>query len=68
MAKPKQLWWVEFKANGTQRTRYRHYGPKGGKFSSLQAAKNRRDAIRREWPDAEIKLYGTGPINWTEVS
>lgn len=67
MAKPRQLWFVEFKANGTRRTGYRRLGNKGGKFSSLQAAKDRRDAIREEWPDAEIRVFGTGLLTWTEI-
>jgi len=68
MAAPKQLWWVEFKANGTERIGYRHHGaPKGGKFSTLAAAQERKADVLRQWPGATVKIYGTGLLTWTDT-
>lgn len=72
MKAPKQLWWVEFKSNGTKRdvarVGYRHHGaPKGGKFSSLAAAQERKADVLRQWPGATVTIYGSGIIRWTDT-
>ncbi len=69
MKPPQQLWWVQFKSNGSKKVGYRHWAaPKGGKFSSLDAAKSRANELIAAYPDAEVKVLGTGLLTWTEIS
>lgn len=72
MARPKELFWVEFKRNGSERStgRYaRHWAaPKGGKFATLEAAKQRREDVLRTYPTAIVTIYTTGPLAWKEIA
>ncbi len=72
MRAPKQLWFVEVSIAGTltaNGNRYMYGGPSrlGGKFSSLKAAQNRKKDVLHHWPDATVKVYGTGLLTWTEI-
>lgn len=68
MAKPKQLWWVEFKLNKSKKVGNRHWAaPKGGKFSTLDSALDRAKTLRRTYPDSTVTIYGSGLINWTDT-
>ena len=68
MARPKELFWVDFKKNGAKARGRRHWAAqKGGKFSTLDAAKGRAAELKAEWPGAIVTVYTTGPLQWREV-
>ena len=68
---PKVMYWVHFDANDSKKVNLGGYGRhwaanKGGKFSRLNAAKDRVRALRREWPDAIVELYATD-LSWIKI-
>lgn len=71
---PKKLYWVDFRKNGSQRAdlpygQRRHWSAnKGGKFTQRDAAIQRINELRREWPNAIIKLLSVADIDWKEES
>jgi hypothetical protein len=71
MGRPKQMWFVEVKIGDAKPVNNVYYGShhqRGGKFSSLKAALDRRKSVLSRWPDAEVKVFGSGLIHWTEIS
>jgi hypothetical protein len=72
VAPPKKLYWVDFRKNGSKQAdlpygQRRHWSAnKGGKFTDRDAAIQRIRELRREWPDATIKLLSVTDMDWKE--
>lgn len=62
---PERLYWLKMhNPDGRSMLRYRSRG--GGKFSSLQAAKDRQGTLKREH-GIESTIYTTQALEWTET-
>jgi hypothetical protein len=67
MARPPELFWVDMKLSGNPIPYHRNTaGVRGGKRSSLRAAKESREQILRADPAATVTIYRTG-TDWIEV-
>lgn len=65
MATPNELWWVEYKGSKSRKYCRRKAGAKGGKVSSLQAAKDRKAALLGFDPEGSVTIYRT-ECDWIE--
>jgi hypothetical protein len=66
MSRPPELFWVDMKLSPAMRYKRARAGVRGGKRSSLKAAKESRSTILNADPEAVVKIYSTG-TNWIEV-
>lgn len=65
MRAPHELWWVDIVALGRAKHYYGASG--GGKFSSEKAARQRKADLLFRYPDAQVEVYRSQPIEWTRV-
>lgn len=66
-SKPKELFWVEMKLSGNKIPYSKNRaGVRGGKRSSLRAAKESRAQILGADPEAIVKIY-VAEVVWREV-